>query len=78
MPNQFKIDIVEQSTARLKEATGIYFAKYTGMNVIQATEFRKACRETSVEYIKEVNELFLEIEKQSLTDHSVFFTKDDN
>ena len=50
MPNQFKIDIVEESTTRLKEASGIYFAKYTGMNVIQATEFRKACRETSVEY----------------------------
>ena len=50
MPNQFKIDIVEKSTARLKEATGIYFAKYTGMNVVQATEFRNACRETSVEY----------------------------
>ena len=50
MPNQFKIDVVEKSTTRLKEATGIYFAKYTGMNVIQATEFRKVCRETSVEY----------------------------
>ena len=37
MPNQFKIDIVKQSTTRLKEATGIYFAKYTGMNVVQAS-----------------------------------------
>ena len=50
MPNQIKIDIVEKSTLRLKEASGIYFAKYTGMDVVQATEFRKACRETSVEY----------------------------
>ena len=50
MPNQIKINIVEKSTERLKEASGIYFAKYTGMDVVQATEFRKACRETSVEY----------------------------
>ena len=34
-------------------------------------------RETDVKYITEINQLFLEIEKQSLTDHSVFFTKDD-
>ena len=50
MPNQFKIDQVEKSTSRLKEASGIYFASYTGMNVIQATEFRKLCRETNVDY----------------------------
>ena len=50
MPNQIKIDIVEKSTDRLKEASGIYFASYTGMNVNQATEFRKLCRETNVDY----------------------------
>jgi len=50
MPNQLKVNIVDKSTLRLKEATGIYFAKYTGMDVIQATKFRKACREISVEY----------------------------
>ena len=50
MPNQIKLDIVEKSTDRLKEASGIYFASYTGMNVIQATEFRKLCRETNVDY----------------------------
>lgn len=33
-------------------------------------------RETNVEYITEINQLFVEIEKQSLSDHSVFFTKD--
>ena len=44
MPNQIKLEIVEKSTDVLKEATGIYFAKYTGMNVVQATEFRKLCR----------------------------------
>ncbi|SVE21534.1 uncharacterized protein METZ01_LOCUS474388 [marine metagenome] len=50
MPNQVKLDIVEKSTDRLKEASGIYFASYTGMNVNQATEFRKLCRETNVDY----------------------------
>ena len=50
MPNQIKLDIVEKSTGRLKEASGIYFASYTGMNVNQATEFRKLCRETNVDY----------------------------
>jgi len=50
MPNQEKIDIVEKSTQKFKEASGIYFTKYTGMNVIQATEFRKLCRENDVEY----------------------------
>ena len=50
MPNQIKLDTVEKSTDRLKEASGIYFASYTGMNVNQATEFRKLCRETNVDY----------------------------
>ena len=50
MPNQVKLDIVEKSTDRLKEASGIYFASYTGMSVNQATEFRKLCRETNVNY----------------------------
>ena len=50
MPNQVKLDIVDKSTSRLKEASGIYFASYTGMNVNQATEFRKLCRGTNVDY----------------------------
>ena len=50
MPNQEKINIVGESTKRFKEASGIYFAKYTGMNVEQVTEFRKLCRENNVIY----------------------------
>ena len=50
MPNQEKIEIVEKSTEKFKEASGIYFAKYTGMNVDQATEFRKLCRENDIHY----------------------------
>ena len=50
MPTQIKLEIVEKSTSRFKEASGIYFANYTGMNVNQATKFRKLCRETNVDY----------------------------
>lgn len=50
MPNQEKINIVEESTKMFEEASGIYFAKYTGMNVEQATEFRKLCRENDINY----------------------------
>ena len=50
MPNQEKINIVEESTQKFKDASGIYFAKYTGMNVDQATEFRKLCRENKINY----------------------------
>ena len=57
MPNQEKINIVEKSTNRFKEANGIYFTKYTGVNVIQATALRKAFRETNVEYSVTKNNL---------------------
>ena len=50
MPNQNKINLVEKSTEKLKEATGIYFAHYTGMNVTQVTAFRKLCRENNIKY----------------------------
>ena len=50
MPNQEKINIVEKSTELLEKASGIYFAKYTGMNVEQATEFRRLCRENNINY----------------------------
>ena len=50
MPNQEKIDIVEESTQKFKDASGIYFAKYTGMNVEQATHFRKLCRKSNIDY----------------------------
>ena len=50
MPSQRNIEKVEQLSEKFKNSSALYFAKYTGMNVVQATEFRKACRETSVEY----------------------------
>ena len=50
MPNQEKINIVDKSTQKFKDASGIYFTKYTGMNVEQATSFRKLCRESDIDY----------------------------
>ena len=50
MPNQEKIDIVEKSTKRFKNASGIYLTRYTGMNVEQATKLRESCRDMNVEY----------------------------
>ena len=57
MPNQFKIDVVEKSTTRLKEASGIYFTKYTGMNVTQTTNMREQFRKNEVSYFVSKNTL---------------------
>ena len=50
MPNENKIKIVENIEKKFKSASGLYFTKYTGMNVAQATQLRKSFRENSVEY----------------------------
>ena len=33
MPTEQKIDIVKQATERFKKSSGIYFTKYTGIDV---------------------------------------------
>ena len=50
MPNTQKLEIVESLTQKFKDSSGIYFTKYTGMNVGQATALRKNFRANSVEY----------------------------
>ena len=50
MPNQDKIKIVKNIEEKFKNSSALYFTKYTGMNVIQATKLRKSFRENSVEY----------------------------
>ena len=42
MPNEQKIDIVKQTTERLKKSSGIYFTKYTGIDVQTITDLRKS------------------------------------
>ena len=50
MPNENKIKVVKNIEEKFKNASGLYFTKYTGMNVAQATELRKIFKQNSVEY----------------------------
>ena len=50
MPNQDKIKIVKNIEEKFKNSSGLYFTKYTGMNVAQATKLRRNFKEKSVEY----------------------------
>ena len=57
MPNANKIDIVDQLTRRFDSSSGVYFTRYTGMSVQQATELRKQFRESGVNYFVSKNTL---------------------
>jgi large subunit ribosomal protein L10 len=50
MPNQKNIDVVSVATEKFESSKGIYFTKYTGMDVGKMTSLRKAFRDSSVEY----------------------------
>ena len=45
MPNKDKINVVQQTTDRIRNANGIYFTKYTGLDVKKITDLRKSFRE---------------------------------
>ena len=51
MANENKIKVVQNTEERFKESSGIYFAKYTGLSVKQATDLRKKFKENSVDFI---------------------------
>ena len=57
MPNQEKIEIVDSLTEKIKKASALYFAKYTGMNVEQATILRQCFTDSSVEFLVSKNTL---------------------
>jgi large subunit ribosomal protein L10 len=57
MPTPQKIQIVEETSKRFKESSGIYFTKYTGMNVSQATDLRRKFKDNSIEYVVTKNTL---------------------
>jgi len=57
MPNERKIEIIDQLTQKFDNSSGIYFTRYTGMNVMQATELRKQFRESGVNYFISKNTL---------------------
>jgi large subunit ribosomal protein L10 len=50
MPNQQNIETVETFSSKFKEASGIYFTDYLGLNVKQITELRKKFTADSVEF----------------------------
>ena len=50
MPSQKNIDTVGVATEKFEKSNGIYFTKYTGMDVSRMTTLRKAFRDNSVDY----------------------------
>jgi len=50
MPSQKNIDIVTSTTEKFEKSQGIYFTKYTGMDVPKITSLRKSFSENSVEF----------------------------
>jgi len=50
MSNPTKIKIVENIEENFKNSSGIYFTKYTGLNVVQATRLRDKFRENDIIY----------------------------
>jgi len=57
MPTPQKIEIVNELTQKFQNSSGIYFTRYSGMNVAQATELRKQFRESDVSYFVSKNTL---------------------
>ena len=57
MANQDKIEVVRQLTDRFSRSSGIYFTRYTGLNVARATELRKQFRDSGVDYFVSKNTL---------------------
>ena len=57
MANENKIKIVQNTEERFKESSGIYFTKYTGLSVKQATDLRKKFKENLVDFIVTKNTL---------------------
>ena len=50
MPNENKIKIIKNIEEKFKNSSGLYFTKYTGMNVAQVTKLRRNFKENSVDY----------------------------
>lgn len=50
MPTPQKIQVVEETQQRFESSAGIYFTKYTGLSVSQATELRDKFREKDITF----------------------------
>ena len=50
MPNERNIKTVQKLEQKIKDSSALYFTRYTGMDVGQATELRRNFKNNSVEY----------------------------
>ena len=50
MPSQKNIDVVTNITEKFEKSQGIYFTKYTGLDVPKITSLRKSFTKNSVEF----------------------------
>jgi large subunit ribosomal protein L10 len=57
MPTQKKDEIINNLTEKFQNSSGIYFTKYSGMDVAQATAIRRKFRENDVSYVVSKNTL---------------------
>ncbi len=57
MPSQINIKKVEQLTDKFKNSSALYFAKYTGMDVIQAAKLRMEFSDNNVDFLVSKNTL---------------------
>ena len=57
MPNQKNIEIVENLTGKFKNSSAMYFGKYTGMNVAQASDLRMKFVDNDVDFLISKNTL---------------------
>ena len=57
MPNESKINIVKDTSEKIKNSSGIYFTKYSGIDVPTITKLRKSFRENDVDFTVTKNTL---------------------
>ena len=52
-----KVEVINELIRKFQDSSGIYFTRYTGINVSQVTELRKQFRENAVSYLISKNTL---------------------
>ena len=57
MPTRLKTEIINDLTQKFQSSSGIYFTRYSGMNVAKITELRRKFRENEVSYFVSKNTL---------------------
>ena len=57
MPTPQKTEIINDLTNKFQNSSGIYFTRYTGMDVTKMTELRRKFRENEVSYFVSKNTL---------------------